>query len=108
MGLEKKETIIKPTSSMTLDAVKTACRTMINSYQNGATNKNTNGTFKDFFFMDIYDSRDGSLYRIYADACETEYGLPKVNGVIFYTVVDKSGSSEESGSGTGSQTYIIG
>ena len=50
MGLVKKETIIKPTSSMTLDAVKTACRTMVNSYQNGATNKNTNGTFKDFFF----------------------------------------------------------
>ena len=57
--------------------------------------------------MDIYDSRDGSLYRIYADACETEYGLPKVNGAIFYIVVDKSGSSEESGSGTGSQTFII-
>ena len=107
MGLVKKETIIKPTSSMTLDAVKTATRTMINSYQNGTTNKNTNGTFKDFFFMDIYDSRDGSLYRIYADACETEYGLPKVNGVIFYVVVDKSGTSEESGSGTGSQTFII-
>ena len=93
---------------MTLDVVKTATRTMVNSYQNSATNKNTNGTFKDFFFMDIYDSRDGSLYRIYADACETEYGLPKVNGVIFYTVVDKSGSSEESGTGTGSQTFIIG
>ena len=108
MGLVKKETIIKPTSSMTLDAVKTATRTMINSYQNGTTNKNTNGTFKDFFFMDIYDSRDGSLYRIYADACETEYGLPKVGGVIFYVVVDKSNTPEESGSGTGSQTFIIG
>ena len=108
MGLVKKETIIKPTSSMTLDAVKTATRTMVNSYQNGAANKNTNGTFKDFFFMDIYDSRDGSLYRIYADACETEYGLPKVNGVIFYVVVDKSGTSEESGTNTGSQTFIIG
>ncbi len=39
MGLVKKETIIKPTSSMTLDTVKTATRTMVNSYQNNATNK---------------------------------------------------------------------
>ena len=36
MGLVKKETIIKPTSSMTLEAVKTATRTMVNSYQNGS------------------------------------------------------------------------
>lgn len=93
---------------MTLEAIKTATRTMVNSYQNGATNKNTNGTFKDFFFMDIYDSRDGSLYRIYSDACETEYGLPIVDGAIFYTVVDKSNASNESGTDTGSQTYIIG
>ena len=53
MGLVKKETIIKPTSSMTLDTVKTATRTMINSYQNSAANKNINGTFKDFFFCSI-------------------------------------------------------
>lgn len=108
MGLAKKETIIKPTSTMTLEAIKTATRTMVNSYQNGATNKNTNGTFKDFFFMDIYDSRNGSLYRIYADACETEYGLPIVDGAIFYTVVDKSNASNESGTVTGSQSFIIG
>ena len=54
MGLVKKETIIKPTSSMTLDTVKTATRTMVNSYQNGATNKNTNGTFKDFFLFNTF------------------------------------------------------
>ena len=90
MALLKKEIIIKPTSVMTLSQIKLAVKGIANGYQTAPTNKKTDGSFIDYFFADIYDARDGNVYRIFSDACETMYGLVKVDNYLFYTLIDKA------------------
>lgn len=92
MALLKKEIIIKTTSIMTLSQVKVACRGIVNSFQTAITNKKTDGTFIDYFFADIYDARDGNVYRIFSDSCESMYSLNKIDGYLFYTLIDKVNS----------------
>lgn len=92
MALLKKEIIIKTTSVMTLSQIKVACRGIVNSFQTAITNKKTEGTFIDYFFADIYDARDGNVYRIFSDNCESMYSLIKTDGYLFYTLIDKVNS----------------
>lgn len=92
MALLKKEIIIKTTSIMTLSQIKVACRGIVNSFQTAITNKKPEGTFIDYFFADIYDARDGNLYRIFSDSCESTYSLIKTDGYLFYTLIDKANS----------------
>ena len=92
MALLKKEIIIKTTSVMTLSQIKVACRGIVNSFQTANTNKKPEGTFIDYFFADIYDARDGNLYRIFSDSCESTYALIKTDGYLFYTLIDKANS----------------
>lgn len=89
MALYKKEIVVRPTSTATYDQAITATRNFVNGFQNDPANKN--GTaFIDFFFGDCFDSRNGNIYRVFSDACATEYSMPHVNGLIKYTILDNS------------------
>lgn len=86
MALKKKEVIIRPSSSATKEAALNSSLTWLNGQQNHSSNKNGSG-YIDHFFCDVFDSRTNDLYRIFSDACEVEYGLEKVNGMILFHII---------------------
>lgn len=67
MALVKEEYIIKKTSTSLVTSVMPVIRnTYLDPKQEVATNKNTSGAYINFYFADLFDSRDGSLYRIWS------------------------------------------
>ena len=89
MALKKKEVIIKPSSTATIEAALASSLTWLNGQKNHSSNKN-GSNFIDYFFCDIFDSRTKNLYRIFSDACETEYGLVKENGMILFHIINST------------------
>ena len=90
MALYKKEVLIKPTSVSTHDEAVATTRAFVNSFQNMPTNKDGSGAYIDFFFADLFDSRNGNLYRVFSDACTTQYAMPNIGGLIKYTILDNT------------------
>lgn len=94
MGLIKKEILVKETSVMTLEDIMSSATKVANSFQNSSINKKQDGSFIDYFFVDVLDSRNKNLYRVYSSACEIMYGLHKQdNGYIFYTLIDNENTN---------------
>lgn len=92
MALYKKEILIKPSSILTHDEAIQITRDYVNSFQNDPANT-VNGNFVDYFFGDVFDSRTGSIHRVFSDACTTFYELPNVNGLIKYPIYDINSES---------------
>jgi hypothetical protein len=90
MALYKKEVVVRPNSTATYEQAITATRNFVNGFQNATSNSNGSGGFIDFFFADLFDARDGNIFRVFSDACATEYSMPSVNGLIKYDIVNNN------------------
>ena len=76
MGLYKKEVLIRPKSTITqADAIVWTKDWLDTNFQEVDSNKNPDGTYKDFFFADIFDARTSEILRVYTDACKPEYDM---------------------------------
>ena len=116
MALYKKEVVVRPNSSATYEQAIAAARGFVNGFQNAASNSNGSGGFVDFFFADLFDSRDGNVYRVFSDACATEYSMPtEADGLIKYDIVNNAVIEDhetrievlETTSGGGTEAYVI-
>jgi len=85
MALYKKEVLIRPTSTVSAQGAKDWTRNWLNdTFQNASDNKDANGAYIDHFFADIFDARDGNIYRIFSDACSNEYAMDTLD----FTILD--------------------
>jgi hypothetical protein len=66
MALIKEEWIIRKTSTISIDSANSYIRGQLDEKQDATENLNSSGGYIDNFFADLFDSRDGSLYRIYS------------------------------------------
>ena len=66
MALVKDEWVIRKTSTGTIASANTTIRANLDIKQNDSKNKDINGKYIDNFFADLFDARDGSLYRIFS------------------------------------------
>jgi len=66
MALVKDEWIIRKSSTVTISKANNYIRGKLDDKQEDNSNKDTNDGYIDHFFADLFDSRDGSLYRIYS------------------------------------------
>ncbi len=76
MGLYKKEVLIRPNSTITQEgAIDWTKNWLDNTFQEVDENKNDDGSYKDYFFADIFDSRTSEILRVYTDACKAKYDM---------------------------------
>ena len=66
MALIKDEWIIRKTSSISIDNANSYIRDQLDKKQDAESNLDTNDDYINNFFADLFDARDGSLYRIYS------------------------------------------
>jgi len=66
MALVKDEWVIRKTSDIDIPSVNSYVRGQLDDKQDDDVNLNLSGGYVDNFFADVFDARDGSLYRIYA------------------------------------------
>jgi len=86
MGLYKKEVLVKPTSTVTVQGAKDFTKNWLNdTFQNAASNKDADGNYIDYFFGDVFDSRTGNIYRVFSDACADKYSMTELNFDILIT-----------------------
>lgn len=86
-GLYKKEVLIREVSTVSVQAAKDWTKNwMDNTFQNVDSNKDGNGNFIDYFFADIFDARDGNIYRVYTDACISKYSMSTTD----FSIIDNS------------------
>jgi len=86
-GLYKKEVLIREVSTVSVPAAMTwTINWITNTFQNKASNIDGNGDYIDFYFADIFDSRDGNIYRVYTEACKPQYSMTNIE----YTILDNS------------------
>lgn len=96
--LFKKELVVMETAQATKEQVIGIARNYVNSFQNAPANKNGDGSYKDYFFVDCFDSRTKELFRIYSDACESKYQMvPNQDGVILYNLLAGAGGGNGEG-----------
>lgn len=76
MGLYKKEILIRPNSTISKeDAVDWTRNWLDSNFQDVDANKNDDGTYKDYFFADVFDARTSEIVRVYTDACKPKYSM---------------------------------
>jgi len=66
MALVKDEWIIRKTSTISIVSANSYIRGKLDTKQDDENNKDSNDAYIDNYFADLFDSRDGSLYRIYS------------------------------------------
>jgi len=66
MALVKDEWVIRKTSSIDIVTANSYIRGQLDIKQEDESNYDAGGAFIDNFFADLFDTRDGSLYRIYS------------------------------------------
>lgn len=88
MALYKKEVVVRPNSTATYEQAISVTRNFVNGFQNAPENAKDGGGYIDFFFADLFDARDGNIFRVFSDACTTEYSMPNDNGLIKYDIVN--------------------
>lgn len=103
MALVKDEWLIRKTSSIDIPTANKYIRDQLDTKQDDASNLDINNEYIDNFFADLFDSRDGSLYRIFsvgatnnpkqvdgdADAGDSYYNVVLTADVI--NKIDQSG-----------------
>ena len=88
MALVKDEWVISKTSGAAIEWAKGYIRDKLDGKQEVTDNLDSNNAYIDNYFADLFDARDGSLYRIYAKGATTQMlkGDPD-NGDSYYNVV---------------------
>lgn len=67
MALMKDEYVIRKTSTSLVSATMTTIRnTYLDPKQDIASNKTLTGAYINYYFADLFDARDGSVYRIWS------------------------------------------
>ena len=85
-GLYKKEVLVRPTSTITVQGAKDFTKDWLNdTFQNKASNKDEDGNYIDYYFGDVFDARTGNIYRIFSDACADKYDMTVLNFDILIT-----------------------
>ncbi len=75
-GLYKKEVVIRPTSTITVQGAKDWTKDWLrDTFQDASENKDSNDNYIDYFFADIFDARTGNIYRVFSDACTDKYEM---------------------------------
>jgi len=65
-GLYKKEVVIRPTSTVTVQAAIDWTKDWLNNtFQDTDSNKNEDGSYIDYFFGDVFDARTGNIIRVF-------------------------------------------
>jgi len=86
-ALYKKEVLIRENSTITVQgAIDWTKNWLNNTFQNSEENKDENGNYIDYFFADMFDSRDRKLYRIFSSAAKSYYHMS--NDVV--TILDST------------------
>ena len=66
MALVKDEWVIRKTSGVSISAANSYIRGQLDAKQEDTDNLDLSSDYIDNFFADLFDTRDGSLYRIYS------------------------------------------
>jgi len=66
MALVKDEWVIRKSSTVTISNANSYIRDQLDVKQDDEINRDSNDKYIDNFFADLFDARDGSLYRIYS------------------------------------------
>jgi len=66
MALVKDEWIIRKTSTISISSANDYIRGQLDDKQDNTDNLDSSDKYIDNFFADLFDARDGSLYRIYS------------------------------------------
>jgi len=94
MALVKDEWVIRSNSTISIDAANSYIRSQLDVKQDDSNNLDINNEYIDNFFADLFDSRDGSLYRIYSTGATNNPSViagDASNGVDgYYSVVELS------------------
>lgn len=86
-GLYKKEVVIRPTSTVTVQAAIDWTKDWLNNtFQDTDSNKNEDGSYIDYFFGDVFDARTGNIIRVFSDACSSKYDMT----TLVFEVLDTS------------------
>lgn len=86
-SLYKKEVLIRQNSTISVQGAKDWTINWLNThFQEVDSNKDENGNYINYFFADIFDSRDGNIYRVYTDACKSYYNMITTE----FTILDNS------------------
>ena len=101
MGLYKKEVLIRPASTTTMDAAITQIKNWLNgTFQEKAANITASGSYVDYFFADIFDARTGQIIRVFSDATNTKYSMTDA----FFEILPEK---DESDASNDQQAFII-
>jgi len=85
-GLYKKEVLIRPVSTITVQGAKDfATNWMRDTFQEVDSNKDADGNYIDYFFADVFDARTGNIYRVFSEACKDKYSM----GTLEFDILDK-------------------
>jgi hypothetical protein len=85
-GLYKKEVVVRPTSTMSVQGAKDWTKNWLSSFQDATTNKDANGVYIDYFFADIFFAGTGNIYRVFSEPCKTKYEM----SVVDFEILDVS------------------
>ena len=77
-SLWKKEVVIRPTSSISVQEAQDWTKNWLATFQDDADNKDGNGDYIDYFFGDLFDARTGNLYRIFSEAAGAHYNMTEI------------------------------
>ena len=90
MALVKDEWVIRKTSTISISAANDYIRGQLDNLQEASVNFNSNNAYIDSFFADLFDARDGSLYRIFSVGATNDSGViagNSDNGDSYFNVV---------------------
>jgi len=90
MALVKDEWIVRKTSTVTISAANDYIRGQLDTKQDLAENLDSSGVYIDNYFADLFDARDGSLYRIFSVGATNNAGViagNADNGDSYFNVV---------------------
>lgn len=98
-GLYKKEVLIREVSSISVQGAKTwTINWITNTFQEATRNTTIQYDeagdpiypdqygYIDYYFADVFDSRDGNIYRVFSTACAAKYDMTNLE----YAILDNS------------------
>ena len=101
MALYKKEVLVRPNSDADFETAMNWTRDWLtNTFQDRPENRNDDGSYKDYFFADVFfapghRTNSGQTWRIYTDPCGQKYGLqPAPSGRIEFMIGDFEGMND--------------